>query len=61
MCDENCNCKNNKMEEALNILAQYFISGNCIPVERATINTKDFWQIIDEHNIEIKGRKDNVV
>ncbi len=26
-------------------LAKYFTSGNCVPVERATILAKDFWRI----------------
>ena len=36
-------CK--QQEAALAELAKYFTSGNCVPVERATIAAKDFWQI----------------
>ena len=36
-------CK--QQEAALAELAKYFTSGNCVPVERATISAKDFWRI----------------
>jgi len=32
-------------QRALNELAKYFVSGNSVPVERATIFAKDFWRI----------------
>lgn len=36
-------CK--QQEVAMAELAKYFTSGNCVPVERATIMAKDFWRI----------------
>ena len=34
-----------KKQKALATLAKYFTSGNCIPVDQATIKAADFWQI----------------
>ena len=31
--------------DAIDELARYFVSGNGVPVERATILAKDFWRI----------------
>lgn len=38
-------------------LAKYFTSGNCVPVERATILAKDFWRItgLEPSNGKVTG------
>ena len=51
-------CK--QQEAALAELAKYFTSGNCVPVERATISAKDFWRItgLETPNARIKPRRE---
>jgi hypothetical protein len=36
-----------KLEKAIDQLKRYFTSGNDVPVERATILSKDFWSILN--------------
>jgi hypothetical protein len=36
---------NGRQQKALATLAKYFTSGNCIPVDQATIKAVDFWRI----------------
>lgn len=48
-------CK--QQEAAIAELAKYFTSGNCVPVERATILAKDFWRItgLEPSNANVTG------
>ena len=48
-------CK--QQEVAIAELAKYFTSGNCVPVERATIMAKDFWRItgLEPSNANVTG------
>lgn len=45
---ENILEENKTLKKALNELSKYFKSGNDIPVDRATIKAKDFWDIVKD-------------
>lgn len=40
--------ENVKLKKALTELSKYFKSGNDIPVDRAVIRAKDFWEIVKD-------------
>lgn len=40
--------ENKLLKKALHDLSKYFKSGNDIPVDRAVIKAKDFWEIVKD-------------
>jgi hypothetical protein len=42
------NKENEVLKKALHDLSKYFKSGNDIPVDRAVIKAKDFWEIVKD-------------